>query len=68
MPRLAFFGKRERGTVPDPVCGTAVPAGRDSRACLHDGAYYYFCSDNCEQEFERDPSLYVGRARGVQAA
>jgi YHS domain-containing protein len=43
----------------DPVCGMWV----DSRTALFsefEGENYYFCSQDCKQEFDDDPDRYVG--------
>lgn len=46
----------------DPVCGmdvdleNAVQAGRTA---THKGATYYFCSDQCKKDFEKNPGQYI---------
>jgi YHS domain-containing protein len=45
----------------DPVCGmevdeTKVPQNLSSE---HLGHYFYFCSQECKEEFERNPQQYV---------
>jgi P-type Cu+ transporter len=43
----------------DPVCGMPVDelTAADS---LFEGSKYYFCSSDCKQKFEANPSAYVG--------
>jgi len=49
-------------TVKDPVCGMAVDkdkaeaAGRKSE---YQKKTYYFCSDHCKKEFDKDPAKYL---------
>ena len=45
----------------DPVCGEPV----DERSEFHmqfAGKKYFFCSDECRQEFEAEPDAYVETA------
>ncbi len=47
----------------DPVCGMAVDAAASKAAGLslkHGDTIYYFCTENCKQLFEKDPTQYVG--------
>src|SRR5437868_3679924 len=62
----ALFGLTARRGVTDPVCGMKI----DRVAALrrdHLGGAYYFCSDTCRDEFDRDPGSFAGRdtAAGV---
>jgi len=43
----------------DPVCKMFIEAGE--LKMNHDGTDYYFCSDSCKGEFEKDPAHYVGK-------
>lgn len=46
----------------DPVCEAPVSARKAERQGLfstHLGETYYFCSDECRNEFEREPGRYV---------
>jgi YHS domain-containing protein len=57
----------------DPVCGMEVDhdaAKNAGRAIAHDGATYFFCSDDCKHKFEADPRKYTeaGKAEGAPAA
>ncbi|HGG59166.1 MAG TPA: YHS domain-containing protein [Gammaproteobacteria bacterium] len=48
----------------DPVCGTAVTPESPFHQ-VHDGAYYWFCSEFCEKKFEQDPAAYAGQAHAT---
>ena len=43
----------------DPVCGKDVVLTRSSSSIDYGGTTYYFCSAECEQDFERTPELFV---------
>ncbi len=47
--------QKPAGTVIDPVCG--MPAG-SGRLVECDGTAYYFCSEACREEFQKNPSKY----------
>ncbi len=46
-------------TATDPVCGMRVDTSDAPEKVDHDGATYYFCSKDCRQEFEANPSDYT---------
>ncbi len=45
----------------DPVCGMEVEETRvpQNLRSEHLGHYFYFCSQECKDEFERNPQQYV---------
>jgi len=45
----------------DPVCGMEVDESRATQNLRseHLGHYFYFCSQECKDEFERNPQHYV---------
>jgi YHS domain-containing protein len=43
----------------DPVCGRDVVITRAASSSDYAGATYYFCSLECQQDFERQPDRYV---------
>ena len=45
--------------VEDPVCGMTVDKST-SLFSDFEGQHYYFCSEDCKQEFDDDPERYVG--------
>ena len=44
--------------VLDPVCGMAIDTDTARARSDYEGRIYYFCSDVCKREFDKDPSLY----------
>lgn len=46
----------------DPVCSTEVEAAKAAGASTVGDRIYYFCSLACKQQFDADPSKYVGKA------
>jgi len=45
--------------VRDPVCGMQVDAEKYKFTARYGGVDYYFCSDSCQQTFEKKPESYV---------
>lgn len=45
----------------DSVCGMEVKNTKISSS--YKGVTYYFCSENCKKEFEKNPEKYVGKAK-----
>jgi P-type Cu+ transporter len=45
--------------VTDPVCGRDVAITRAASSSDYGGATYYFCSLQCQQDFERLPEHYI---------
>ncbi|WP_276274189.1 YHS domain-containing protein [Haloarcula litorea] len=43
----------------DPVCGMELSFSDAVATVQHDGTVYYFCSDECRQRFEEQPSVYT---------
>jgi membrane fusion protein, copper/silver efflux system len=46
----------------DPICGMEVDGKRAAaagRSVTYDGDTYYFCSERCKHDFEKDPRRYV---------
>jgi Cu(I)/Ag(I) efflux system membrane fusion protein len=49
----------------DPVCGMdvdKVKAAAEGRTSNYGGGIYYFCSDDCKQEFDRDPQRFLKKS------
>ena len=42
----------------DPVCGMEV-SNKTAPASTYDGKKYMFCSTECKEEFDSDPSRYA---------
>ena len=43
----------------DPVCGMEVDPKTSSYVMEYNGGSYYFCSENCLNEFKKDPEKYL---------
>lgn len=62
--RIEFAPRREPGLMAkDPVCGMDVEIARAAATADFDGRTYYFCSPQCEQDFNRQPLIYSGKER-----
>jgi xanthine dehydrogenase accessory factor len=48
--------------VTDPVCGMPVDPLTSTRTSTYDGQTYWFCSEGCKAEFEKDPERLIARA------
>lgn len=46
-------------TQRDPVCGMRLDEAEATGHVDHNGQTYYFCSRNCQEEFEENPNRYV---------
>ena len=52
----------------DPVCGMEIEE-RDAKATsTYDGEIYYFCSDSCRKQFDRNPTKYLTAEQTEQNA
>jgi Cu(I)/Ag(I) efflux system membrane fusion protein len=69
-PNMAQVAQAEQ-RAKDPICdmfvspGAAAKAGRVSE---YRGKSYYFCADECKQQFDRDPKRYVEKTNGTGKA
>jgi len=43
----------------DPVCGMGIE--KDRISTTYEGATYYFCSEDCRMEFQKNPDKYLTR-------
>ena len=46
----------------DPVCGKEIEASSAAASIIHEGKTFYFCSQDCKKEFEKDPAKYTVKA------
>jgi Cu+-exporting ATPase len=44
----------------DPVCGMQVDDQTAAATSEYRGVDYYFCSKDCQHEFDQQPDRYVG--------
>jgi Cu+-exporting ATPase len=58
--------KEVRLVAIDPVCGMEVAEGQASGRSEYDGKAYYFCSVECQEEFEDDPESYLDDLGGQE--
>lgn len=43
----------------DPVCGMEVDTATATYKTVYKGKIYYFCSNECKVEFEKNPEYYL---------
>ena len=43
----------------DPVCGMVVAQEHAAVCADYRGKHYCFCSEECKEEFDGDPEMYV---------
>ena len=43
----------------DPVCGMVVPEEHAQVCADYRAKHYCFCSNECKEEFDSDPEMYV---------
>ena len=58
----AAINDRRGGTamaVKDPVCGMEIEEADAVATAEHEGKTYYFCSQDCAEEFANDPASYT---------
>jgi len=48
------------GKVKDPVCKMKIKKSDAATTSEYEGKLYYFCSERCKEQFEKNPSKYVG--------
>ncbi|MEO6713485.1 MAG: YHS domain-containing protein [Mycobacteriales bacterium] len=46
-------------TAKDPVCGMSIEEADAVATADHAGTTYYFCSQDCADEFNNDPASYT---------
>jgi uncharacterized membrane protein YraQ (UPF0718 family) len=49
---------QEKELTIDPICETSVDMNKGLKAECQ-GEYYYFCSDHCQEIFEKEPEKYI---------
>ena len=48
----------DKEVAKDPVCGMQIMKGSALKSNF-DGSIYYFCSQNCKENFDKNPESYV---------
>jgi Cu(I)/Ag(I) efflux system membrane fusion protein len=49
------------GPVKDPVCGMEVDPAKAAGQSEHNGRTYYFCSQQCKKDFDKNPQAVLAR-------
>ena len=52
--------ERMHDLVVDPVCGEEIPADDAAYSAMYNDDTYYFCSLDCQLDFEDAPDKYAG--------
>jgi membrane fusion protein, copper/silver efflux system len=63
--------KAPAGVAHDPKCGMEVDpskAAAEGHTLAHLGRTYYFCSNECKDEFKKNPEKYLGATREMAGA
>jgi YHS domain-containing protein len=47
----------------DLVCGMEVDPKTAPAKSIYQGKIYYFCSNDCKHDFDRDPQKYINAAK-----
>lgn len=47
----------------DPVCGMEVDEEKAQAKSEYQGKTYYFCSEHCKMQFEKEPEKYVEKEK-----
>ena len=45
--------------VRDPVCGMMIEQEDAKAESTYQGSFYYFCSEECKETFDKNPEQYV---------
>jgi Cu+-exporting ATPase len=48
--------------VKDPVCGMMIDSDTAAATSTFQGQTYYFCSVDCKQSFDKDPTRFAEKA------
>jgi RND family efflux transporter MFP subunit len=62
MAAAGMSGPAEARMAKDPICGMDVDKNKAKaagRVSEYHGKTYYFCADECKQQFDQDPNRYV---------
>ena len=60
-PKGVEFKEEAPVTVNDPVCGMEIEPATAYGKTEYAGKTYYFCSQHCLEEFNKDPEKYVSK-------
>ena len=54
---ISLFKKSDKAT--DPICLMKVNIDEKTLSYEYKGKPYYFCSENCKEQFKQDPEKYL---------
>jgi YHS domain-containing protein len=60
---LEDYGDESAVKAVDPVCGRTVDQNEAAARTEYAGQTYYFCSKECQQDFESEPAIFIGERR-----
>jgi Cu+-exporting ATPase len=55
-------------TARDPICGMMVETRGAAGTTVYEGITYYFCSEDCFDQFEREPARFAAGGRQSEVA
>jgi Cu+-exporting ATPase len=58
-----IMNENRHDRVVDPVCGMRIKPEKAAGTIVHEGRTYFFCTEACQRQFEREPDRYVGSTR-----
>jgi len=61
-PKVEEFVEKKHVTT-DPVCGMSVKPEEAHSRIEHEGYVIYFCSENCEKKFKKNPKKFLAAIR-----
>jgi len=57
--KIAFFKSNKDEKAQDPVCLMKVAKDENALFYEYKGETYYFCSENCKEQFRQGPEEYL---------
>ncbi|HLI86387.1 MAG TPA: YHS domain-containing protein [Bryobacteraceae bacterium] len=60
---LEDYGNNSPVRAVDPVCGKTVEQNRAAAKTEYAGQTHYFCSPECQRDFEMEPAVFIGGRR-----
>lgn len=64
MPDSDFHSAPTQKHVTDLVCGMVISADDAPAKIEHGNHTHYFCSEQCREDFEKDPKKYHSKDEG----
>lgn len=49
----------QEGKAKDPICGMSVDTKTAKYHSVYQDKHYYFCSENCKKQFDKNPQQFV---------